>query len=142
MASMSNAAKYDALNAIIPAGSTIKVAFYTGASAVDATTPAYTATGEVTQPGATPAINAGGLALSGRTITASDGSVATAGTDFSDVGPVTPNASFTFRKILVHDSTRTRALLFHDYGTDQVWNAGTAYMFTIPGTGSFLLQIA
>lgn len=142
MADMSNALKHDALALAIAAGDTIRVAFYGAAAAIDATTPAYTATGEVTQPGASPAINAGGLALSGRAITASDGSVATAAVDFADLVPITPNATFTFRKILVYNATRTnRALMAHTYAADQVWNAGTAYTLKIPETGSALLSI-
>jgi hypothetical protein len=144
MATMSNVLKYDALNAAIASGDTVKVAFYSSASTIDATTATYTATNEVTQAGASPAINAGGLSLSGRTITASDGSASTAGVDFSDLGPITPAGSnFVFRKVMVYNSTRAnRSLLTHDYGADQTWNVGTAYTFTIPGSGSYLFTVA
>jgi hypothetical protein len=143
MAVLSNVAKYDSLNAIIPSGSTIKLAFYSSASTIDATTQTYTATNEVTQGAASPAINAGGLALSGRTITASDGSVATAGVDFSDLGPITPSGgTFAFRKIMIYDSTRNRALMIHDYGVDQNWAAGTPYTLVIPGTGTYVFTLA
>jgi hypothetical protein len=142
MASWSNVAKYDSLNAVVPSGSTVKLAFYSSAATIDATVANYTATNEVTQPGASPAINAGGLTLAGRTITASDGSVGTAGVDFSDLGPITPAGSnFVFRKILIYDSTRSRAIMFHDYGADQTWNPGTAYTLTIPGSGSYVVTL-
>jgi hypothetical protein len=137
MAAWTNAAKADAVAAVAGAG--LKVALYTGASAVDATTAAYTATGEVTDTN----IPAGGLTLSGRTLTASDGSVATAGADWDPPAPVTPVASKTFRKILIYDPARTnRTVYFHDYGSDQVWNAGTAYTLVIPGTGTYLITLA
>ena len=140
MAALSNAAKYDALAYL---SGTLKLAFYAAAATVDATTAAYTATNEVTQAGATPAINAGGLALGIRTLTASDGSVATAGLDYPDLGPITPNAQFTFQKVLIYDTGRSnRCVLFHDYGTPQVWNAGTPYTLTIPGSGSYVVTLA
>jgi hypothetical protein len=144
MASMSNVLKYDALNLAIASGDTIKVAFYSSAATLDATTAAYSATNEVTQAGASPAINAGGLALSGRTLSASDGSAGTAGVDFADLGPITPAGSaFVFRKILIYNATRSnRALMFHDYGADQTWNVGTGYTFTIPGSGTYVLTVA
>jgi hypothetical protein len=143
MASMSNVLLYDALNLAIASGDTIKVAFYNSSSTIDRTTAAYTATNEVTQAGASPAINAGGLTVSGRTLSASDGSANPAGVDFSDVGPVTPAGSaFVFRKVMLYNSTRSnRALMTHDYGADQTWNVGTAYTLTIPGSGTYLLTL-
>ena len=141
MASLSNAFKYDALNLAIAAGDTIKLAFYAAAATIDATVAAYSATNEVTQAGATPAINAGGLALASRTISASDGSVATAYVDWADLGAITPNASFQFQKVLVYNTTRSnRAIAYHDYGSVQTWNAGTAYTLQIPDSGNGLVR--
>lgn len=144
MAGMTNACKYDALNLAIAAGDTLKLAFYSAAAAIDATTAVYSATNEVTQAGASPAINAGGLTLSGRSISASDGSVATAFVDFADLGPITPAGSaFTFQKVLIYNVTRSnRTVWFHDFGSVQTWNVGTAYTLTIPSSGSGIVQIA
>lgn len=141
MAGISNALKYDALNLAIASGDVIKVAFYAAAATIDATTAAYTATNEVTQAGATPAINAGGLTLAGRSISASDGSVATAYVDWDNVS-VTPNASFQFQKVLIYNSTKSnRALWFHDYLSVQTWNGGTAYTLSIPDAGLGLVRL-
>jgi hypothetical protein len=143
MASMSNVLKYDMLNLAVASGDVVKLAFYSSSATLDATTAAYSATNEVTQAGASPAINAGGVTLATRTITASDGSVATAAVDYADYGPTTPAGSnFVFRKILIYNSTRSRALMFHDYGADQTWNVGTAYTLVIPSSGSGILQVA
>lgn len=141
MAGISNAFKYDALNLAIASGDTIKIAFYSSAATIDATTAAYSATNEVTQAGATPAINAGGLTLSGRTITASDGSVTTASVDWDNL-QVTPNATFTFQKVLIYDVTRSnRAIWYHDYLSNQTWNSGTAYTLNIPDSGTGLVRL-
>lgn len=133
MASLSNTLKYQALAQAVAAGDTIKVAFYSAAASIDATTPAYTATNEQT---AGAVIPAGGVALTGRTISASDGSASTAYIDFADL-QLTPTVSITFQKILVYNNTRTPkyACLTHDYLTPQVWNANTTYTLTIPGDG-------
>lgn len=135
---ISNTLKYQGLNKAVATGDEIKVAFYSDAK--DATFAAYSATNEVTQAGATPAVNAGGLALSNRTITASDGSVATAAIDF-DNPTVTPNATFQFRSIVVYNNTTTPkyALYAEDYGSTQTWNAGTTYTLNL-GSGSTLLR--
>lgn len=131
MAAMSNTLFYDMLNLAIASGDTVKVAFYSAAASISATTAAYSATNEVTQAGATPALNAGGLALSGRTITAADGSVTTAAVDFDNLS-LTPSSQLQFQKILVYNVTRSnRALGFHDYGSVQTWNAGTPYTLSI-----------
>lgn len=139
MGAMTNTAKADMIAAV--AGTGLKVAFYGAAASIDATTPTYTATGEVTQAGATPAINAGGLALSGRSLTASDGSVATASADYDNL-QITPNATFQFQKILVYDPARSnRAVYFHDYLSVQTWNAGTQYTLAIPDSGTGVLRV-
>ena len=143
MAGISNAFKYDAINLAITSGDTIKIAFYSSAATIDATVAAYSATNEVTQAGASPAINAGGLTLAGRTLTASDGSVATASCDWSDITNITPSGSaFTFQKVLIYNTTRSnRAIWYHDYGSTQTWNAGTAYTLTIPDSGTGLVRV-
>src|SRR5574342_57444 len=130
---ISNTLKYQGLNKAVASGDTVKVAFYAAAATIDATTAAYTATNEVTQAGATPAVNAGGVALSGRSITTGDGSVATAYIDYDNV-TITPNATFQFQKVLVYNDTTTPkyALYYEDYGSVQTWNSGTAYTLNIP----------
>jgi hypothetical protein len=128
---MCNALFYDALNLAIAAGDTVKVAFFAAGASVSATTATYSATNEVTQPGATPALAAGGYTLTGRTITASDGSVTIAKVDY-DNPAMTPASQFTFQKIHVYNATRgNRSLGFHDYLTPQIWNAGTPYTVNI-----------
>jgi hypothetical protein len=136
---IANTLKYQGLNLAVASGHTIKVAFYSDAK--DATFAAYSATSEVTQAGATPALNAGGLTLSNRTITASDGSVATAAIDF-DNPTLTPSGSnIQFRSIVVYNDSQTPkyALYVEDFGSTQTWNAGTTYTLNL-GSGSTLLR--
>jgi hypothetical protein len=143
MAALSNVFKYDAINLAIASGDTIKWAFYAAAATIDATTATYSATNEVTQPAATPALNAGGYTMAGRTLSASDGSVSTAYCDWDNLQMTPSGSSFQFQKVLIYNSTRSnRALWFHDYGSVQTWNAGTSYTLTIPDTGNGLVRVA
>jgi hypothetical protein len=149
MAALTNAFKFDALNnalsnTITPGtagtGDVLKCVFYSDAKTD--TLAAYTATNEVTQPGATPAINAKGLALTRSTTTAGDGSAATAGWDFDNL-VVTPASSFAFRTIVIINTTKgDRTVWFHDYGSTQTWNAGTQYTLQVPASGTYLLTLA
>ena len=90
----------------------LKIALYTNAATITRATTAYTATNEVTGNGYT----AGGESMSGVVIN----------TDADDVyltaNSITwgPNATFTFRKVLIYNTTNAnKAVAFYEYGADQ-----------------------
>lgn len=135
MAVVCNAAKRDGVDFVTggAAGTDVcKLAFYGAAASVSGASATYTATGEVTDTGAGTPIPVGGVTLASRSL--STDLAATAWADWANV-TVTPTQTIQFQKILIYNSTRNRALWFHDYGSVQTWNAGTAYTLTIPDSG-------
>lgn len=91
---------------------TLKIALYTNAANLSRATTAYSATNEITGAGYT----AGGENLAGVTIN----------TDADDVyltaNSVTwgPNATFTFRKVLIYNSSNgNKSVAYYEYGSDQ-----------------------
>ena len=102
---------------------TWKAALYTSSATIDATTPAYTATGEVSGGGYT----AGGKTLAGAVTGSGSG---TAWLDFSDVTWTV--ASFTARYMLIYDSSDSnRAYAVIDFGSDKTGLAGD-FTFVMP----------
>lgn len=102
-------------------GNTFKLALYTSAANLDATTTAYTATGEVA--------NSGSYTAGGGTLTNSGVSVSgtTGFTDFADISFT--SATITARGALIYNSTNAnRAVCVLDFGSDKTSTAGT---FTI-----------
>ncbi len=102
---------------------TLKIALYTSAATLDASTTAYSATNEVSGAGYT----ATGRTLAGVTVTL-DGS--TAIVDFTD--PAWAGASFTARGALIYNSTAAnRAIAVLDFGEDKT-ATGTTFTVVLP----------
>ena len=90
----------------------LKIALYTNAAAITRATTAYTATNEVTGNGYT----AGGETMSGVVINSDADDV------YLTANSITwgPNATFTFRKVLIYNSSNAnKAVAFYEYGADQ-----------------------
>lgn len=101
----------------VPLTDTMKIALYTNAATLDATTTAYTTSGEVVGAGYT----AGGNTLTGNAISFSG---TTAWLTFNDSSWTT--ATITARGALVYDSTRSNAAIaVLDFGSDKTSTAGT-----------------
>ena len=114
----------DVLNGVHQPSDTYKVALYGASAVIDATTPAYTSTGEITSTGYT----AGGAVLANFRV--ADDGVGAAVLDFDDV--IFNNCNIVCRKILIYNASKSnKALTFHDYGED----------IGILGTGTFVVQI-
>ncbi len=95
----------------------IKIALYTSAATLDATTTAYTTSNEVVGTGYT----AGGNTLAGATISTSG---TTAFVDFSDTSWTT--ATITARGALIYNSSKSnKAIAVLDFGADKTSTAGT-----------------
>ena len=95
----------------------IKIALYTSAATLDATTTAYTTSNEVVGAGYT----AGGNTLAGATISTSG---TTAFVDFSDTSWTT--ATITARGALIYNSSKSnKAIAVLDFGADKTSTAGT-----------------
>ena len=103
------------------AADTFKIALYTSAATLDATTTAYTTSGEVTGTGYT----AGGNTLTVSVVPTSSGT--TAYLSFSNTSWST--ATITARGALIYNSTQSNAAVaILDFGSDKTSTAGT---FTI-----------
>lgn len=99
---------------------TLKIALYTSAGSLDATTTAYTTSGEVSGAGYT----AGGNVLTGTTVSSS-GTTAFVSFTNSSWG----SATFTARGALIYNSSQSnKSIAVLDFGTDQAVSSGT---FTI-----------
>lgn len=97
-------------------GDVFKIALYTSAATLDATTTAYSATNETAGTG----YSAGGLALTNVTPTTSG---TTAYVDFSDA--VWSASTITARGALIYNSTKAnKAVAVLDFGSDKSSTAG------------------
>jgi VCBS repeat-containing protein len=97
-------------------GDVFKIALYTSAATLDATTTAYSATNEVAGTG----YSAGGLALTNVTPTTSG---TTAYVDFDDA--VWTTATITARGALIYNSSKSnKAVAVLDFGSDKTSTAG------------------
>jgi hypothetical protein len=97
-------------------GDVFKIALYTSASTVGASTTAYTATNESSGAGYTP----GGVALTSVTPVLIGTFVVV---DFADV--TISSATITYRKALIYNSTKAnRAVAAFDFGSDRVISGG------------------
>ena len=122
---------------------TFKAALYLASATINASTTAYTATGEVTGTG----YSAGGVAVTNATPPASTNTSATAGTAYW-----TPSASITYTTVtlttafdcvLIYNSTQSnKAVSVHTFGSQTV-TAGT-FTLTMPSntTSTALLRLA
>ena len=124
-------------------GDTFKAALYLSSATVNASTTAYSSTGEVTGTGYT----AGGIAVTNGTSPSSTNTSSTAG-----VAYWTPSASLTyssvtlttaFNAVLIYNSSKSnKAVSVHTFG-DQTITAGT-FTLTMPSnsTSTALLRLA
>ena len=122
---------------------TFKAALYLASATINASTTAYTATGEVTGTGYT----AGGVAVTNATAPTSTNTSSTAGTAYW-----TPSASITYTSVtlttafdcvLIYNSTQSnKAVSVHTFGSQTV-TAGT-FTLTMPSntTSTALLRLA
>jgi hypothetical protein len=125
------------------AADTFKAALYLASATINASTTAYTATGEVSGTG----YSAGGVTVTNATPPSSTNTSATAGT-----GYWTPSASITytsvtlttaFDTVLIYNSTQSdKAVSVHTFGSQTI-TAGT-FTLTMPAntTSTALLRLA
>ena len=126
-----------------PTTDTVKAALYLASATINASTTAYTATGEVTGTGYT----AGGVTVTNATAPASTNSSSTAG-----VAYWTPSASITYTTVtlttafdcvLLYNSTQSnKSISAHTFGSQTV-TAGT-FTLTMPSntTSTALIRLA
>lgn len=117
---------------------TFKIALYTSAATLDATTTAYAATNETTNTAGT-AYTAGGQALTSA-VTTSSGTTAFA--DFADAS--WSSASFTARGALIYNNTQAnRSVVVLDFGSDKTASAGTfTVVFPTADASNAIIRIA
>jgi hypothetical protein len=115
---------------------TFYMALYTNAASLDATTTAYTSTGEVVASGYT----AGGLALSVTQVPTVGNSGNTAYISF---GNAVWNSALTARGALIYESTTGNpAVCVLDFGSDKISNATFTVQFPNPSNTSAIIRIA
>ena len=115
--------KAEILQGIHDSADTYKMALYTSAATLGATTTAYSATNEVVGTGYT----IGGTTLSGFNVTTSG---TTAILDFND--PFWENATITARGALIYNSSKSnKAVYVLDFGSDIISTNGT-FTITLP----------
>jgi len=119
----------------VPLTDTMKIALYTNSATLDATTTAYTTSGEVIGVGYT----AGGNTLTGNAISFSG---TTAWITFSDSSWT--NATIAARGALIYDSTRAdAAIAVLDFGSDKTSTAGTfTVQMPVAAAATALIRIA
>lgn len=117
-------------------GDVFKLALYTSAATLDATTTAYSATNEVGDSGT---YAAGGGTLTNVTPTSSG---TTAFTDFADLSFT--SATITARGALIYNSTdANRAVAVLDFGSDKSSTSGTfSIQFPTADASNAILRIA
>jgi hypothetical protein len=117
-------------------GHTFRLALYTNAANLDATTTVYTATGEVAASGS---YAAGGGNLSNLGVSVS-GTVGL--TDFSDISFT--SATITARGALIYNSSSgNRAVAVFDFGSDKSSSTGTfTVIFPAPTAADAIIRIA
>lgn len=117
---------------------TFKIALYTSAATLDASTTVYSSTNETTNTAGT-AYVAGGNTLTGST-TSSSGTTAWA--DFADSSWST--ASFTARGALIYNSSQgDKAVVVLDFGADKTASAGTfTIVFPTADANNAIIRIA
>ena len=116
--------KAEILQGIHDSADTYKIALYTSAATLGATTTAYSATNEVSGTGYT----AGGQVLSGFNVTTSG---ITAILDFT-TDPSWENATITARGALIYNSSKSnKAVYVLDFGSDIASTNGT-FAITLP----------
>lgn len=129
-------AKADFLQGTHASADTYKIALYTSAATLDASTTTYATTNEISGTG----YSAGGTTLSGFTVTTSG---TTAILDFT-TDPSWSNATITARGALIYNSSKTnKAVAVLDFGSDKTSTSGTfTVVFPTPDASNGLLRIA
>jgi len=114
---------------------TFKIALYTSAASLDASTTVYTTSNEVTGTGCT----AGGNTLTGATVTLTG---TTAFVDFSDTSWST--ATITARGALIYNSSKSdKAVAVLDFGSDKTSTGGTfTIQFPVNDATNAIIRIA
>jgi hypothetical protein len=112
-----------------------KIALYTSAANLDASTTVYTTSNEVTGTGYT----AGGNTLTGATVTLTG---TTAFVDFSDTSWST--ATITARGALIYNSSKSnKAVAVLDFGSDKISTGGTfTIQFPVNDATNAIIRIA
>jgi hypothetical protein len=112
-----------------------KIALYTSAATIDASTTVYTTSNEVTGTGYT----AGGNTLTGATVTLTG---TTAFVDFSDTSWST--ATITARGALIYNSSKSdKAVAVLDFGSDKTSTGGTfTIQFPVNDATNAIIRIA
>lgn len=118
-----------------PGGNTFKIALYTSAATLGATTTVYSTSNEVSGPGYT----AGGNTLAAVTPTTSG---TTAFTDFADT--TWTSATITARGALIYNSTNAnRAVAVLDFGADKTSTSGDfTIIFPAADASNAIIRIA
>jgi hypothetical protein len=114
---------------------TFYMALYTNAATLDATTTAYTATGEVVASGYT----AGGLALTISQTPTVGNSGTTAYISFSNA---VWNASLTARGALIYKGGDNGAVCVLDFGADKISSSTFTVQFPNPSNTSAIIRIS
>ena len=119
-------------------GDTFKIALYTNSATLDASTTAYTTSGETTNTAGS-AYTAGGNTLTRISPTSSG---TTAFTDFADTSWA--SASFTARGALIYNSTQSnKSVVVLDFGSDKTASAGTfTIIFPTNDASNAIIRIA
>jgi hypothetical protein len=114
---------------------TLKIALYTSAATLDASTTVYTTSNEVTGTGYT----AGGNTLTGATVSLTG---TTAFVDFSDTSWST--ATITARGALIYNSSKSdKAVAVLDFGSDKISTGGTfTIQFPVNDATNAIIRIA
>jgi len=114
---------------------TLKIALYTSAATLDASTTVYTTSNEVTGTGYT----AGGNTLTGATVSLTG---TTAFVDFSDTSWST--ATITARGALIYNSSKSnKAVAVLDFGSDKTSTGGTfTIQFPVNDATNAIIRIA
>lgn len=117
---------------------TFKLALYTSAATLDATTTVYTTSDETTNTAGSAYVAGGNTLASGTT--SSSGTTAFA--DFADSSWST--ASFTARGALIYNSTQAnKSVVVLDFGSDKTASAGTfTVIFPTNDASSAIIRIA
>lgn len=119
--------KQEVMQGVHEAADTYKIALYTSAATLGASTTAYSATNEVSGTGYT----AGGATLSGFSVTV-DGT--TAVLDFTD--PTWANSTITARGALIYNSTQSnKAVAVLDFGAD-ISSTNDTFTITFPAAAA------
>ena len=127
-------------------GSTFKIALFTSSASLGASTEDYSTTNEITNTSGS-AYSAGGLALTGQSVTGST-SATTAYVDFSN-DPQWTSASFTANGAMIYNTTTdggsgtTDAVCILAFGSDFTATNGTfTVQFPAPGTSTAILRLS